>query len=622
MYRVRMFDPHPSHGGKYDQPAKEAIRHEHPSVPPYFAPPSTFDYSKPAARKLIVEGEKKTVAVLKYLGIPACGIGGCWNWTGIHPEDGEEQTHAAHQISSPIKEWLKLPDTKLVELVFDQDVMTKEQVTKAASALWWLVTELGYECNIVLVPKGGIDDWIMSVPDGSARQLFEELPRIKGWQLPLTSAPEMFHALGITVNPKTGIPQTNERTVRRLLSRHPKYQRRLWVDLIKHACMADDEPFSDAVTFQWLNELQEFFPSLSMAVCYQTMVGIAWERPRNLIAEWAEKLVWDGTPRLASFASRYLKQADTAYSQRVFPNFLVAALARMFKPGTKFDHMLVLQGPQGIGKTRVLTALFGKDYASIAPHTTAIGSRDWLDAGGSGWCLILDELAGLSKVEHTELKTALSTERDTYRRAYRRDTETFPRMFVIAGTTNESVYLSDPTGNRRYWPVPCDVVNVAAVERDREQLWAEAYHLYREGFDFWHLPEEAEAEARQHQDAAYVPDETEEVVEATLARAFAETEAARPPVFSYMGRECYFVGTIELMAAVSGEDRAFAKNAGLGRRVRAAMTKQKQWLRAVVRAQSGVQRRGYVMACKDADAAPRTRFETSWETEFGQGSKY
>jgi hypothetical protein len=237
--------------------------------------------------------------------------------------------------------------------------------------------------------------------------------------------------------------------------------------------------------------------------------------------------------------------------------------------------------------------------------------------------LVLDELAGLSRVEHTELKSALSTESDTYRRAYRKDPETFPRMFVLAGTTNEATFLTDPTGNRRYWPVTASRVNVAKLETERDQLWAEAVALYRQGFDFWHLPPEAEDEAQQRQDDARIPDDTAEVVDLTLARAYAETTEARPPVIQYHGAPFYFVGSLVLMSAVAGEDHAYAKNTGLSKRVRNAMLLRKDWTPAKVYVPgTNIQRRGYIMSCKEADEAPRARFDTSWEAEFGQGSKF
>lgn len=621
MYRMKLYQPKPD-GGKYKQPEREELDND--PTPPYFAPPTTYDYSKPAARKLIVEGEKKAVAALKYLGIASIGIGGCWNWAGLHTDDMKE-AHRAHPVHPQTMRWIA-QGTKRLEIVLDGDMFKNENVGTAGSGLWWALREKGIDAVFVVLPHDmGLDDWILAQPDGTALEAFERLPRITGENLP-ASLPEMFKSLGISTSYRTGYPETNERTVRRLMTRHPRYKDRFWVDVVKHRTMDAAEAISDAHRIGVLVELQEFFPKLSAGIASNVMNRLAWERPRNLITEWLDEIAptYDGQSRLAHFGSRYLGIEDTPFTQRAFLNFLVAAIARMKRPGTKFDHMLVLQGAQGIGKTRALLTLFGKDYASIAPHTTAIGSRDWLDAGGSGWCLILDELAGLSKVEHTELKTAISTESDTYRRAYRADPETFHRMFVLAATTNDDVYLTDPTGARRYWNVECgEKIDVERLEADRAQLWAEAMALYAKGFDFWHLPEDAQNEAKRRQEDAYLPDPIQEACSALAARARASREVCRPPVVGWMGEPHYFIGTRELMIAAAGDEYAFAKNAGLAKRIRSAMLKEPGWRRAKAFSTDGGQRWGYVYYKPHADAEDRVEPELTWEEMFGRnGSKF
>lgn len=613
MGRKRFLEPHPD-GRKYDSPTAEQLAPD--TTPPYFAPPETCDYSLPLKRKLIVEGEKKAVAAIKYLGVQAVGIGGCWNWSGIHDED-MKKTHRPHTLHPEIKKWLG--NAKEVELAIDGDMATNENVAKAASALWWACRAEGINAVFVRLPPGmGMDDWIMAQPDGSALANFEALERFTGENLTPTSLPEMFRALGITTN-NQGRAECNDRTLTRLMHRHPRYKQRLWVDMVKKRCMVDDEPFNDAITHSLLCELQEFFPTLSMNVCYQTLTKVAWERRRNLIAEWMQAQKWDGTPRLETFAATYLRAPPSPYLSRAFQNFMVAGVARMLKPGTKFDHMVVLQGKQGIGKTRAIHALFGTENVAIAPHTTAIGSRDWLDAGGSAWCLVLDELAGLSRVEHTELKSALSTESDTYRRAYRKDPETFPRMFVCAATTNEEVYLTDPTGNRRYWPVLCHgKVDVEGIARDRGQLWAEAFALHAKGFPFWDMPPEAEQGAFEAQEGAAVPDAGLELLEDVLARSRADRPECRPPVVLWKGANCYFVRSSLLMAALDGER---AHN-GTAKRVRSLMLKLTGWEVAVPRDHNRVQIRGYAVPVAEADAAPRTHYEQTWEATFGVERKY
>jgi hypothetical protein len=128
-------------------------------------------------------------------------------------------------------------------------------------------------------------------------------------------------------------------------------------------------------------------------------------------------------------------------------------------------------------------------------------------------------------------------------------------------------------------------------------------------------------EAQEAQEAAHIPDPTEERCEVVLARAFATDPNARPPVALDMNQPCYFVGTLELMRAVAGDDYAYAKNAALAKRIRNAMSRQREWGDVKVRI-NGVERRGYALRVDDADAHERTTYETTWEAEFGKGSKF
>lgn len=619
MFRQKLYEKRPD-GGKYHQPSSEELSPD--PTPPYFAPPSACDYGKVSARKLIVEGEKKAVAAIKYLGLPAIGIGGCANWHGIRSQE-DEDARKPKVLNTQIKAWVKRPDTEMVEVCLDGDMMTNPNVAVAGNGLYWALRAEGIDAQFVVFPNGmGLDDWVMSLPPGTAPSEFEALPRIPGWRLPVTAAPEMFRAVGIKTVGKTGRPEYDERTIMHIINRHPAYMGRLWVDVVKKRPMDGEEPIHDGQSMKWLTDFQEFMPGLRLNIMHQAMTRVSSANRRNPVKEWLDTLVWDGKPRLERLAPDYFKADDNAFTRRAMVNFMVAAVARMVRAGTKFDNMLVLQGKQGIGKTRALIGLFGKDYACIAPHTTAIGSRDWLDAGGAGWCLILDELAGLTKVEHTELKTALSTESDTYRRAYRKDPEVFPRQFVCAATTNESVFLTDPTGNRRYWSIPCnDDIKVEKIIADREQLWAEAVEMNRQQHPFWSLSAEAEEELKKYHEQFFAVDDFTELVGEIVARAQADEQAHRPPVVTHFGAPHYFIGTSELAFAAAAVPSRYAT--GVSRRLANIVRKEHpEWVPVNVRDSNGVKRRGYVRRCDEVDALPRTTFDRDWESAFGRGSKF
>jgi predicted P-loop ATPase len=172
------------------------------------------------------------------------------------------------------------------------------------------------------------------------------------------------------------------------------------------------------------------------------------------------------------------------------------------QPGCQADHVLVLEGAQGIGKTSAARVLAVRPewFAGNLPDTH---TKDAALQLCGRWIIEISELKAIrnSLVEAT--KNFITETRDTFRPPYGRRTGQFPRQCVFIATTNEREYLRDLSGNRRYWPVRCARIDVAALERDRAQLYAEALHLYRAG-SAWHLSDDeirlalAEQQERVH----------------------------------------------------------------------------------------------------------------------------
>lgn len=209
---------------------------------------------------------------------------------------------------------------------------------------------------------------------------------------------------------------------------------------------------------------------------------------------------WDGTLRIDQFLIIFAGAADTPYNRAVSRLLWVSLASRALQPGAKCDCMLILEGAQGIGKSRLV--------AAIAPYTEwfAVASSDLSDYPR----FVLDvlgkvvvefaELAGLTKVEARTIKALLSRTEDQTRRPYAEMPEIFPRRFVPIGTTNESTYLTDRTGNRRFLPVEvkrCDPEGFVAL---RDQHWAEALHYVRQK-ELPILPADIEREANEQQNS-------------------------------------------------------------------------------------------------------------------------
>lgn len=208
---------------------------------------------------------------------------------------------------------------------------------------------------------------------------------------------------------------------------------------------------------------------------------------------------WDGVPRLDTWLPVFLGAEDTPYTREAGATWLLAAVVRAFEPGTKFDHMLVLVGAQGVGKSTALRVLASDAFFSDANFLGAKDTREVLEATTGAWIVECAELAGMRRKDTETLKYEITKQEDKGRHAYARNPVTVPRRFVLAGTTNSGRFLQDETGNRRFWPVEVSRANIAGLAEARSQLLAEALARYRAGNFKLFLEGEAEAGAQRAQ---------------------------------------------------------------------------------------------------------------------------
>lgn len=205
--------------------------------------------------------------------------------------------------------------------------------------------------------------------------------------------------------------------------------------------------------------------------------------------EYFNSLVWDKTPRLHKWLTYYLGCEHEApeYLAFIGKKWLTAGVSRIFEPGRKFDHVLVIEGEQGIYKSTALKKLatFGRDkpveYFTDSVTIADIQNKDTIMKIQGSIIVELSELSGFSKKDDEEIKRWITVQHDAVRLPYARQTSNFKRQFILAATTNKYDYLKDPTGNRRYWPVKAEKIDIVAIERDREQMWAEAVMEYKNG---------------------------------------------------------------------------------------------------------------------------------------------
>ena len=200
---------------------------------------------------------------------------------------------------------------------------------------------------------------------------------------------------------------------------------------------------------------------------------------------------WDGVERLGDWLTDCLGVPKSAYTQRVGRYFLMGMVARVMRPGVKFDYCLVLEGPQGRGKSMALSVLGGEWFGDT---DLDLHNKDAMSALRGKWLYEFAELGSVTRAEASKQKSFLSRQIDEYRPVYGRREIRCPRQVVFAGSTNEWEWNKDPTGGRRFWPIDCaNEINIDALRGMREQLFAEALRAFDSGERFWPTPDEQRA---------------------------------------------------------------------------------------------------------------------------------
>ena len=243
---------------------------------------------------------------------------------------------------------------------------------------------------------------------------------------------------------------------------------------------------------------------------------VADDRSYHPIREFLASLPeWDKVPRVDTILVDFLGASDNAYVRAVTRKTLCGAIARVMNPGCKFDTMLVLNGPQGKGKSTLISKLCGEWFNdSLLLNDTK--DKTAAEKLQGYWILEIGELAGLKKTEIETLRGFLSRQNDIYRASFGRRATPHPRQCVFIGTTNaENGYLRDTAGNRRFWPVktPGDAARASweMTEQEIRQIWAEALVRYKEGEPL-HLDNELAGMALKEQQIAMEVDEREGMV--------------------------------------------------------------------------------------------------------------
>ena len=433
---------------------------------------------RPTAPVLVCEGEKSADAVKQLTN--GAYIGTTWpngslavskaNWTALRgrnvliwPDADQPGRDAADKISE-----ILIPICKEVKIL---DVSGQPNGWDAADAL-----ADGWEWD-------GFKDW--AVPRATKLEIVisEDPGPVTG------STYVLWENLGIPVT-KNGAPIVNMDTVDRVISGIPELKNIVWLDKFHQRMFTrwdcdDIREWTDVDNLKLCMKMQREYGIMRMSddMVYKTIRVIANQNQRNEPRDWMDSLEWDKQPRIERFFIDYLGADESDYVMAASRNWWISLAARIYWPGCQMDNMVILKGPQGKFKSTALRIIGGPWYASSGG---SIFSKDFYQILQGKLIIEIGELDSFARSEVNTIKRVVADPNDRYRAPYERVPEDHPRQCVFVGTTNEDLVLKDHTGGRRFWPVNIKTIHPNKIIADRDQLYAEAVSLYKDGIE-WHI---------------------------------------------------------------------------------------------------------------------------------------
>lgn len=315
----------------------------------------------------------------------------------------------------------------------------------------------------------------------------------------------------LELNRKTGAVKVSARNAELIMENDPRLKGKIALDtfghkVIKLGVLPWENQRGKGVV-RWSDEdeaclriyLSKAYGLTNKSIINDAVIGVCLKNEFHPVLDYLKGLTWDGVPRIDTWLIDYFGVEDTELNRAIGRKTLAAAVNRVYEPGCVYQYVLALLGPQGRGKSLTLAQIFSREW--FTDSLVDLDKKDALEQLHSGkWCFELGEMAATKRIEVLRMKQFLANPVDNFRHSFGKYPKDYARQNIFIATTNEDMFLKDPTGGRRFWIV--EVKRVCTPEEriliPRDQLWAEAVQVYRAG-ELLYLPDNLESEAEKTQ---------------------------------------------------------------------------------------------------------------------------